>query len=217
MNSLQKLTSWRLSLKSKLCAILHTEHVSKTLSTTTHCCWSVLLLQVRKGQLKQPLKRDVCLGNTLPVSHHKEGRQAAEGQGHAAVQSRDQEDLCNPNVLLSVSACPFSARLREERRQVKHLRSGTPTAILPLLPAKSLPTARSLLLPGGEQMSRHMVTAVRTLCTWHLTQSTNTAWEKRHRQVQQRLWSSPYCQNLFRHLVARPAERICHKNKAESC
>lgn len=113
MNSLQKLTSWQLSLKSKLCVILHTKRMSKTLSTTTHCCWSVLLLQVWKGQLRHPLKRDVCLGNILPVSHHKEGRQAAEVQGHAAVRSQGQEDLHNPNMLLSISACPFSAWLRE--------------------------------------------------------------------------------------------------------
>jgi len=59
------------------------------------------------------------------------------------VQSQGQEDLHNPNTLLPLSACPFSTWLREECRQVKHLLSGIPMAILPLLPAKYISPYRT--------------------------------------------------------------------------
>ena len=136
MNSLQRLTSWLLSLKSKLCTILHRKHMSKILSTPTHCCWSVLLLQVQTGQLRHPLDRDGCLGNILPVSHHEEGRQTGEVQGNRVMRRAVTRSggSSQPQHASSPLCLPF--QLREECRQVKHLLSGIPMAILPLLPAK---------------------------------------------------------------------------------
>lgn len=114
--------------------------MSKILLTPTHYCLSVLLTQAQTGQLGHPLERNSCLGNILPVSHHEEGRQTGEVQGNRVRLQCSHKVRRIFKQLLSLSACPFSKWLREECRQVKDLLSGTPVAILPLLPAKhSLP------------------------------------------------------------------------------
>lgn len=175
--------------------ILHRKHMSKTLSTPTRCCWSVLLLQVQTGQLRHPLERNGCLGNILPVRHHKEGRQTGEVQGNRVMLQ------CSHKVrrVFVTPTCFFPSLLALSARgwgksadkwsicSPAYQWQSCPCCLLNTF----LPTAHSLLLPGGERISRNKVTAACTLCIWHLTQSTNTAWEKWRWQVQQRLWSLP--------------------------
>lgn len=175
--------------------ILHRKHMSKILSTPTHCCWSVLLLQVQTWQLRHPLERDGCSGNILPVSHHKEGRQTGAVQRNRVtlrcshrVRRISTTPTCFFPSLPAVSAC--SRGKSADKWSICSLAYQWQSCPCCLLNT-SLPTAHSLLLPGGEQISRNKVTAACTLCMCHLTQSTNTAWEKWHWQVQQRLWSLP--------------------------
>lgn len=92
-------------------------------------------------------------------------------QGQAAVQSQGQEDLQADSFPLCL---PFQ-QVAEGRVQASEGSALWHTSDNPALAACQ---TLSPLLPGGEQISRKKVTAVCTLCMWHLTQSTSTAWGK---------------------------------------
>lgn len=184
------LSSWPFFLMTgKHSAEAHNLHMK--LLTPSRCCWSVLLTQAQTGRLRHPLWRN-WETSFLWVIMRRAGRlERCKGtgsgcDGHAVTRSGGSSSSFFPSLpALSASGWGKSAGKWRICSLTYQWQS-----------CPCCQTHLSSLLPGEEQISRKKVTAVCTLCMWHLTQSTNTAWGKRHWQVQQHLQSLPWCQNL---------------------
>lgn len=157
VNSMQKLTSWLLGLKPKLCTILHMKHMNKILLTPTRCCRSVLLTQAQREQLRHPLERNSCLGNILPLSHHEEGRQTGEVQGNRVRLTLKSSFFPSLPALSAIRPRKSAGRWR-----ISSLAYSSNPALA------ACQTHLSSLLAGGEQISRNKVTAVCTACTQYV-------------------------------------------------